>query len=417
MTVPLKCPVNHEYNPMVPNVVNDPFDILARAREAGPVFYMPDFDMWCVTRHEDADYVIRTWKLFDSSPFANAVQPIPDEILAIVGPDYPLPTNSDNLLTVDPPEHTRMRKAFQYAFTPKYISQHEGTIRRVVNALIDEFVDDGAVDLVSRFTKMLPMAVIGPILGMTADRASEFAHFVSSVMRAQFSSGLSEEEKVAAWKNILEFETFYDDFLADRRDTPQDDLTSKLIHAADENGDRLLNDAELRSNVLGLAVAGGDTTGILLCQTLHRLLEKPERWDALRSDFSKLPGYFEEAMRHRGPVSGFLRRARENVEIGGVPIPGGSIIYVSAYSANRDGNMFEDPNEFDPSRANAKKHVSFGAGTHNCPGQWLARLEVGIALECLAERLPNIRLADPTAELEYLPNMLFPEPVKLNVVW
>jgi cytochrome P450 len=179
-----------------------------------------------------------------------------------------------------------------------------------------------------------------------------------------------------------------------------------------------MSDKELLATIIGMHSAGSDTTANLIAQMVYRLLRDDRRlWDEVVADRSLIPNAVEETMRFMGPVRGVVRLVKEDVQIRGVEIPAGSRIYLSLASANYDEDKFEDSHSFDVTRANSKEHLGFGLRTHFCIGSPLARLEARIALERLADRLPDLRLADPAQELEYTPSLILPGVHHLDVVW
>jgi cytochrome P450 len=411
------CPhVTAAFDPLDPEVAANPYPHIADLRRDTPVFEMPQYGMWCVTRHADIREVLRDPVLFSNAPYAN-VTPIPEAVKARVGEDYIPPITSDQILTTDPPRHTRLRKVFQPSFTPRAVARHEPAIRDIIDELIDTFINAGETDFVESFATPLPLTVIGLILGLPPDRRGEFRGYVEAVMRAQLSGGLSEEELLARWETILGFDDFFRDFLADRRENPGDDVASVALHAPVDPTEDELSDRAISSSVIGLAIAGADTTTILLSHMVYLLLSEPDRWDAVNCDRSLLPAVVEETLRVSGPVVGLMRQMTAPGTVGGVELPKGSVLYLHIGSGNHDDAVFEDPDSFVPERAGLTKHLAFGTLTHACMGAPLARLQGRLALERLLDRLPSPRLAEPGARLEYVPNLLFPQVQHLRLRW
>jgi cytochrome P450 len=203
----------------------------------------------------------------------------------------------------------------------------------------------------------------------------------------------------------------------DRRANPRGDLTSDLVHARSDDGEPSMSTSEVISVISGVVAAGSDTTSILLAYAVWLLLTHPETWEAVKADPARVPRVVEETLRVRNPVRGLRRVSTRPTTLGGVDIPEGATLYVHVGSANRDESVFDDPDAFDVSRPNLSEHVGFGKWTHFCLGAPLARLEARVALECLIERVPGMRLAPGEEKLEYNVNAVVPGVRHLNVVW
>ena len=410
------CPAAPSFDPLDPQTAADPYPHLVALRRDRPVFEMAQYGMWCLTRRDDILEVLRDPELYSVAPYASVTE-VPAAIRSEVGVDYVPPITLDQILTTDPPRHTRLRKAFQPAFTPKAIGRYEGVVRATVDELIDGFVGEGRTDFVDAFARPLPLTVIGTIIGLPPDRRGEFRGYIEAVMRAQLSAGLPEEELVGHWRTILGFDGYFREFLDDRRAHPQDDLASAVLHAPAEASDEALSDRALRSSLIGLAIAGGDTIAILLTHIMHLLLSEPARWQSLQRDRAQIPGVVEEVLRLNGPVVALLRQTTAAVQVGGVDIPQGAVLYLHIGSANHDEATFDEPETFLLGRQGLTKHLAFGTLTHFCLGAPLARLQARVALERLLVRLPSPRLANPDQPLEYVPNFLFPQVQHLQLRW
>jgi cytochrome P450 len=410
------CPHGKGFNPLDPATAADVYPRIGALRDATPIFEMPEYGMWCVTRHADIVEIMRNPSLFSNAPYA-AVAPMPEKIRARVGDDYIVPVNSDQLLTTDPPRHTRLRKVFQPSLTPRALSRHEPAVCQMIDALIDGFIRDGETEFVSSFASPLPLRVIGLVLGLPPDRREEFRGYVQAVMRAQLSGEIPADELEQCWETILGFDDYFRDFLADRREHVGDDVASVALHAPVDPDDDEIGDRTLRSTIIGMAIAGADTTTILMTHALHLLLAEPDRWRALQDDPSGIPAVVEETLRLNGPVVAILRQTTAPARIGDVDLPAGAVLYLHVGSANHDERVFDAPESFLPDRAGLSKHLAFGTVTHSCIGAPLARLQARLALERLLERVPSLRLADPTDPLQYVPNLLFPQVQQLRLSW
>jgi cytochrome P450 len=411
-TLASRCPHLATFDP----AMADPYQMLKEIREQAPVFFIPEHDVWCVTRHEDLLEIYRDPISYSNIGAHDMRVPLPPAIIADVGPDYRFPFQGQ-LNTIDPPEHTRIRKLMQKAFTPRHISEREGDIRALVNGLVDRFIDDGNVELVDAYTSPIPVNVVAMILGATQQDADQFRGWVDAFFALSGATNLPEEEATKHWGGLIAFERFARAFIAERRESPADDLTSALILAKSDDGSPSLTDDELLAQILGILAAGGDTTSILIATTVHSLLLKPEGWEEVRADTSLVPQAIEEGLRVRSPIRGLRRRTTTEVELGGVKLPPEASIYIHTASANRDQAMFTNAEQYELHRENVAEHLGLGKWTHFCIGAVLARLEARIALETLIERIPQLRLVPGQEVLEFDYNLIVPALRGLDVEW
>lgn len=411
------CPHLEEgFDPVLPEQVVNPWPWLTQARRECPVFHMRQYDQWCVTRHQDVLDVYRDPVTYSNFGSHDMRVPIPAALEGEVPLDYHFPFVGQ-LNTTDPPQHTRIRKLMQKAFTPKHVGEREGEIRALANHLIDQFIDEGQVDFVGRFTSPLPIRVVSGILGVPPERTEGFRDWAEDFFRLSGATEIPEQEAIVRWRRMYQWDQFIRSFVAERRANPQADLTSDLILAKSDDGAPSLTDDELLANILGIVAAGADTTTILLTHAVYLLMRNPEQWNELVADPSLAPRAIEETMRLMGPVRGLRRTVTKDVELGGTELPKGSVLYLHVGSASRDEAVFEEPERFDLHRENASKHLGFGIWTHFCIGAPLARLEGRVVLECLADRIPDLRLVDPDAALQYTENMVLPSPREMQVRW
>jgi cytochrome P450 len=259
--------------------------------------------------------------------------------------------------------------------------------------------------------------VIGGVLGIPPERTAGFRDWAEDFFRLSGATDVPEEEAAVRWRRMYGWDQFIRGFVAERRAEPQNDLTSDMIQAQTDDGQPAFTDDELIANILGIVAAGADTTTILITHLVYLLSGHPEQWEELKADRSLIPKAVEETMRLLGPVRGLRRTTTTDVELGGVRIPKGETLYLHVASASRDAEVFEDPERFDIHRANATKHLGFGIWTHFCIGAPLARLEARLAIAVLADRIPDMRLVDGDAGLEYTDNMVLPSPLGLEVAW
>jgi cytochrome P450 len=315
-----------------------------------------------------------------------------------------------NILNVDPPEHTRLRKLVQPSFTASAIEKLRPRIQQIVGDLLDaaetvaaergERAPDRQMELISQFSYPLPITVICDMLGIPPQDREQTRHWSENLLSAQ-----SPERMEEIRRNIGEFITYLRDLFARKRETPEDDLISQLLQVEVE-GDRLTED-EVLAMVFILFVAGHITTVNLIANGVFALLTNPEQAAKLRSDPGLVSNAVEEVLRYYGPAETTTPRfAGEDVELGGQAIAKGDPLLVVLAAADRDPARFADPQAFDITRGDANRHIAFGKGIHACLGAPLARLEGQVALATLFRRYPDLRLAVPESEITWAPSFL-----------
>ncbi len=330
----------------------------------------------------------------------------------VVAPGLPGPDFARHMLSVDQPDHTRLRRLAAPAFTRTRLTELEPRIRRIARELADELAGDlerdeaGPVDLVAGFAAPLPFAVLGELLGIDRSEQRCLAGWFATLL-TPWDGADPPADAVAASDQIVDFLGE----LVDRRgagltteaavataEAEPDDLVSDLVraHRAGEMTRR-----ELLSTVFQLLVAGHDTTANLIGNGMAALLSHPEQRDRLAADLDRLPQAVEEFLRWDPPGQhATFRYATRDVTIAGTTIPAGVQVLVSLATAGRDGSRNDDPHTFDVDRTGAT-HLAFGHGIHHCLGARLARLEAEIAFRTLLTRFPTMRLGVPPGSLRW----------------
>ncbi|TDF89725.1 cytochrome P450 family protein [Paenibacillus piri] len=302
--------------------------------------------------------------------------------------------NMPNMLTVDPPDHTRLRRLASKAFTPHMIENLRPRIQQIADELLDAVMEKGKMDLIADFAYPLPIIVISEMLGIPAADRDRFREWTQKLGKAAMDP--SQGEAVTAI--LEEFIQYIQTLLANKREHPGHDVTSGLVQAYDE-GDKL-NENELLSTIWLLITAGHETTVNLIGNGVLALLQHPEQMRLLRDDPSLLPSAVEELLRYAGPVMISSRIAGEDITLHGKEIRKGEIVMVSLAGANMDPHKISNPETLDITREE-NEHLAFGKGIHLCLGAPLARLEGQIAFGTLLQRLPNLRLATEPGQLVY----------------
>lgn len=372
-------------------LVEDPYGTYARLRETAPVHRVKGTDgnpAWLVTRYEDV-----------REGLANPLLSL-DKSHALPGSfrGFALPPALDaNLLNMEPPDHTRIRRLVQKAFTRRRVEALRVPIRATADALLDAVEPHGRADLVAAYAAPLPITVICDLLGVPQEHRHDFRGWFDVLIAPDPSR--PERAKQSVGRMLA----FFTELLAAKRKEPADDLLSALIAVRDE-GDQLTED-ELMSLAFLILFAGYENSVQLIGNAVFALLQHPEQLAALRADPSRLPAAIEEFLRYEGPAPLAIRRFPvEDITIAGVTIPAGETVLLATNSANRDPSRFPDPDRLDLGR-DATGHLSLGHGIHYCVGAPLARTEAEIALAALLERLPRLALDAPADELRWRPSM------------
>ncbi|OBJ71942.1 cytochrome P450 [Mycobacterium colombiense] len=298
---------------------------------------------------------------------------------------------ANSLLCLEGDAHHRLRSLCSKAFTPRTVARLHDTMAGVMNELLDQVADAGRCDVVTAIARPYPVPIICALLGAPRQDWQQFSLWADDVFKAfSFTVDLRAVEPVVmrAWR---ELDDYVDEMVERRRDSLTDDLLSDLIRAEDE-GDRL-DAAELRMLAGGLLLAGTDTTRNQVAASVQVLCEHPEQWELLRRRPELAMRAVEETMRHSPIACGTLRLVVEDAELDGYSFPAGTAVLVNTFAANRDPAVYDDPDRVDITRDAAPPILTFGGGVHYCLGANLARREIAEALNVLANRLRNPRMA------------------------
>jgi cytochrome P450 len=316
---------------------------------------------------------------------------------------------SRSLISLDPPDHTRLRKLVQPSFTGRGMQALRGSIQQIVDDLLDQAERDAAergelaparrMDLIEAFAYPFPVTVISDMLGIPREDRETIRGWTENLLRADRYRDQEVDEEIRA--GLREFIDYLRDLFERKRQQLADDMISRLVHA-EEDGD-ILNEEEVLATVFLMYLAGHVTTVNLVGNGVVALLTHPDQLKKFKEHPEELAkGVVEETLRYWGPVDYIGRRiAKEDVEVGGTVIPKGEQATASLASANRDPERFADPDKFDISQADANRHVAFGKGIHVCLGAPLARVEGQVAFSTLFRRFPELRLAVPAEEVRW----------------
>ena len=375
--------------------ISDPFPLFAEVRKLGAVHrasLADGHDAWLVVRFEEAMAALNDPRLSKDMHAALASGS------NVVAEGLPGPEFARHMLTVDPPDHTRLRRLVAAAFSPRRVEALRPRVRSIAEDLLDEVAASGPesrVDLVSAFAFPLPFTVICELLGVPQTERARLGQQFSKLLVPTST----EEEYAQAKKASDAVVAMLRELVAVKEADPGDDLVSALISARD--GDERLNSQELLSTIFQLMVAGHDTTASLIGNSVVALFRNPEQLSKLRSDPAKIRAAVEEFLRYDAPVPhATFRYTVEPVTIGGVTIPAGSQVIICMAAANRDSDRYANPESLDVDRV-VGRHLAFGYGIHHCLGAPLARMEGEIALGSLLRRFPELALAVPSEQLRW----------------
>jgi cytochrome P450 len=296
-----------------------------------------------------------------------------------------------SLISLDGAEHHRLRRLVSKAFTPRATARLRTTIIEVITELVDRHAATGRCDVVTDIARQYPIPIICALLGAPAKDWELFSDWTDDIFKVfSWDVAVHERDILTAWE---ELDAYIDEMVAHRRQTLTDDLISELIRAEDD-GDHLSAD-ELRMLAAGLLLAGTDTTRNQLAASVHVLCDHPDQWALLAQRPELATNAVEETMRHSPIAFAALRTAVEDVELAGVTIPAGTLVIANTAAANRDPDVYDQPDRLDITREGAPAMQTFGAGMHYCLGANLARLELAEALAIMARRMPNARRVGP----------------------
>jgi cytochrome P450 len=375
--------------------LDDPFPVFAEVRQLGAVHSVTLADghgAWLVVRYEEARVALSEPRLSKDMHAALATGS------GVVAEGLPGPAFARHMLTVDPPDHTRLRRLVSAAFSTRRVEALRSRIQTITDDLLDRVARQGPqsrVDLVAAFAFPLPFTVICELLGVPEHNRESLGEGFTNMLVATSTPEEYAAAKEASDSVVAMLETLVEA----KRIEPGDDLVSDLITARD--GKESLDTQELLSTIFQLIVAGHDTTASLIGNSLVALFRNPAQLAQLRTDPARIPKAIEEFLRYDAPVPhSTFRYAAAPTTLGGVTIPAGEQVIICLAAANRDPDRYACPEILDVEREEAR-HLAFGHGIHHCLGAPLARMEGHLALESLLRRFPELSLAVPLSDLRW----------------
>jgi cytochrome P450 len=363
----------------------DPFPTYHALRCWDPVHRGPD-GSYFLTRYDDVVAVYRDHHRFSSDKHVEFAPRFGDS------PLYEHHTTS--VVFRDPPDHTRIRKLFAPAFTPRALTALQTRVVALVDSLLDRAAARGGMDVVEDFAAALPIALIGDMLGVPRDERGPLRNWSLAILGA-LEMAPGAERLATGNRAVEEFKAYLRRLIAERRRRPSQDpgeILSALI-AAEDAGDRL-TEVELLHQCIFLLNAGHETTTNLIANAVAALIEHPAEWLRLRAEPGLLEGAVEEFLRYQSPNQLGNRRLLADAVVGEVAMPAGALVTLGIGAANRDPAQFPEPDRLDLGRT-PNRHLAFITGIHACAGMWLARMEGQVALGRLARRFERLRAVAP----------------------
>lgn len=370
---------------------DNPYPVYDRLRSEAPVFWSETWKAWIVTGYDAVVQMTRDTQRFSNQGrvtlFLNQLSPSEQEQVPYLRAHY----ENAGLVHSDPPDHTRLRRLVNKAFTPRIIEGMRSEVVRVVNELLDQQQGKREMDLIRDFAFPLPAIIIAGMLGVPQEDRDQFKDWSDKIQhflgtgRARLDKALEAQE---SWRFM---NSYFEGLVAERRKSPRQDIVSGLISARDEKD--ALTEKEMVGTSGAMLIAGHETTTNLISNAILALIERPDVKEELLANPSLFPAATEEFLRFESPFQSAPRTCRQDTEIGGQTIKKGQLVHLMLGAANRDPARFKDPHQLDIHRQDMK-HLAFGNGVHLCLGAALARLEGPIAIETVLRRFPNIRLAD-----------------------
>lgn len=376
----------------------DPYDYWEYLRSQGPVFREPHYGVVAVTGYQEVQAAFKDVASFSAvNAIGGPFPPLPftpegDDISEQIEAhrhEFPI---FEHMVVMDPPDHEKARSLLGRLLTPRRLQENKDYIWQLADRQLDEFIANGQCEFLSEYAKPFATLAIADLLGVPDEDRPEIRRKLGAGERPGSRVGALDHEPVAS--NPLQYlDDLFSAYIADRRESPREDVLTGLATAAYPDGSTppLL---EVVRPATFLFAAGQETVTKLLSSAVQVLGDQPELQARLRDDRSLIGSFIEEALRVQSPTKVDFRLARKTTTLGGVHIPAGTVIMLCLGAANRDPRKFENPNEFQLDRKNVREHIAFGRGIHTCAGAPLARVEGQITVNRLLDRTRDIRVSE-----------------------
>ena len=367
------------FDPYSDDYFDSPFETYRRMRDEAPLYYSEKYDFWALTRYEDVSAAIR-----DHETFSSAKGVTLDMVKAAAKGESPI---GKIIISLDPPEHERMRKLVNRVFTPRAVASLESLVRETIDRYVSQ-LDPSSFDAVEDFAALFPVEVITSMLGVPADDRQQLRHWLDKGLERNEGIGMSADSMDAVMKSGA----YYYELIQERRKTPQDDMISRLIEAeiVEDGETRRLDDIEITGFCTMLGGAGAETVTKLVGNAVVVFADNPEQWQKLQDDRSKIPAAFEELLRYEGPSQYQIRTPTRDVTLHGRTIPTGDpVLLINGVGQPRRTVLPRRRPLRHRSAAQVGYNLNFGYGIHSCLGAALARMEGRMALDTLLDLIPR----------------------------
>lgn len=373
------------YDPYDVNITADPYPTYARLRDEAPIYYNERYNFWAISRYADVENALSDWETFSNSR---------SDILELIQSKFDMPPGV--MMFEDPPKHTTLRGVMSRVFTPRRMAAIEDQIRRYCIRCLDPLVGSDGFDVIAELASMMPMRVIGMLLGIPEEEQIGVRDANDANLRTRAGTPMKVADPDAIADGRI-----YADYVDWRAKNPSDDLMTSLLNVEFEDADgvtRKLTRKEVLHYTQVVAGAGNETTGRLIGWLAKVLAEHPDQRREIAADRSLLTRAVDETLRFEptGPHVG--RYTIRDFELYGTTVPAGSAVLLLFGAANRDPLRYKDPDTFNLRRDNIS-HLTFGKGVHYCLGANLARLEGRVALDELLNRWPEWEVDQDSLEL------------------
>lgn len=407
-----RCPVAHGFDAMGDDYYRDPARHLAEVRDATPVFWYPYLNAWIVTKREDCLTVLSDWRTYSSA--SNSAADVPEKYQEI----YPPELVAKMIVGQDPPGHTEARSVAQRGFVKERMDRLQPEIEARAHRIIDRFENKGSANLLEEYSLELTTQTIMALLGLGYEHEAMLRQLRDDLFAVLSSAHepLPEPKRSQVWERFVQANLVLRDIIDSRRESDADDIISVMASARKEDGSWALPTPQIALHVSEFAAAGTDTTAQAMTNAVIFLSQNPEALQDAINEPELWPRVFEETVRRRPSSTFTSRRAAHDVELSGVRIAAGDMIWVALAAANTDPHHVDRPFDFDIHRPDPTDHLAFTAGRHTCLGNPLARVQGATGLRVLFERLPSLR-PDDTEELDFLRMALLPVRRSLHVHW
>jgi cytochrome P450 len=392
------CPIAHGFNPLSPTYFSDPYPEFARLREEGPVLYLADIDHYVVTRYDDIVAILRDRDNFSAANVQAPMIKYVEEASEILKNGFP---REPTFANADPPRHTKIRTAAMKCLNSRRFKKHEPEIRQCAEKLVDELRTTQVCNLTEALAFPLAGFAAGRLIGFPLEDLHQIEEW-SEIWPVMTFGLVPPDQQVAGAKAMVSFWNYAEQFVDLRASTPDDDFTSDLLALSNVNPDALTR-RDVVNMVFSMMLAGHDTTTMAITNGMFQILSHRDQWQALCADSSLIAGAVDELFRFDPPTVLRRRLAKREVAVGEVTLPAGAQVMLLLGAANRDPAQFDNADDIDVGRRNAKDHLAFGVAWHYCLGAPLARFEMSTVLELLTQLTPGMQIA-PQQKLDYRPS-------------